>query len=399
MSVNAINQVLGPIDLDEFFESFWEQQSLHIERDADGHFQSLLQVTDLESLLSTHVLRFPDVQATQVGQSLAANEYTDTNRTILPNRLLERYEAGATIIFSHAQTLLPALSDFCREMQSFLRLECQTNVYLSPPGRQGFNVHYDTHDVFILQVSGTKTFTLYNGGTELPLTYQKFDAEKLENATVEQTIELSAGDTLYIPRGVAHDALASDTDASLHITLGVYAVTVYDVLQSALQLAAEAKPQLRKSLSRELWTESARAIGSDKLEPVSRMLEYIDANMLRTALDARKDSNALNHAQNAVGLFSRNLKAASITRETVLQINPEAVLALECSDTGCILRTFGQILEFEFHSRKVLEKMFGLGRFTLREIEALIAENSSDEIRVIAEQLLNSGIAVVDSRA
>ncbi len=39
----------------------------------------------------------------------------------------------------------------------------QINAYLTPPGSQGFATHYDTHDVFVLQVDGRNT-----GGSTRP---------------------------------------------------------------------------------------------------------------------------------------------------------------------------------------------------------------------------------------
>ena len=35
----------------------------------------------------------------------------------------------------------------------------QINAYITPPENQGFAAHYDTHDVFVLQVSGSKRWT------------------------------------------------------------------------------------------------------------------------------------------------------------------------------------------------------------------------------------------------
>jgi ribosomal protein L16 Arg81 hydroxylase len=40
-----------------------------------------------------------------------------------------------------------------------VNVPAQTNIYLSPPNAQGFGTHFDSHDVFVLQVAGSKILT------------------------------------------------------------------------------------------------------------------------------------------------------------------------------------------------------------------------------------------------
>jgi len=72
----------------------------------------------------------------------------------VPTRLLQAHADGATIVMSKAHEIHAPLAYLKRTMQAALELECQTNVYLSPVGQSGFNPHYDSHDVLILQVEG-----------------------------------------------------------------------------------------------------------------------------------------------------------------------------------------------------------------------------------------------------
>ena len=46
------------------------------------------------------------------------------------------------------------------------------NVYLTPPSSQGFTAHYDAHDVFILQIAGSKHWRLYDAPLRLPMESQ-----------------------------------------------------------------------------------------------------------------------------------------------------------------------------------------------------------------------------------
>jgi len=241
-----IELVLGPLSQTEFNNEYWEKSPLHISRNSESHFAELLTIMDIESMLSSQALLFPSVQLTQSGHQIDIGDYTDDNRRILPHRLIDRHRNGATIVVSQAHEKIPSLATFRRAMQKAFNLNCQTNVYLSPTGKQGFNAHYDSHDVFILQVSGTKTFNFYDGGIDLPYSHDGFQADKHPIGELSMSIDMQAGDSLYIPRGVLHDAIATD-QTSLHITLGVYAITVRDVLLEMTQkLTADLQYTIRK---------------------------------------------------------------------------------------------------------------------------------------------------------
>ena len=54
----------------------------------------------------------------------------------------------------------------------------QINAYITPPENQGFAAHYDTHDVFVLQVAGSKRWTIHAPVLEHPLPGQTWEQRK-----------------------------------------------------------------------------------------------------------------------------------------------------------------------------------------------------------------------------
>jgi hypothetical protein len=125
----------------------------------------------------------------------------------------------------------------------------QTNIYLSPRNAQGFKTHYDSHDVLVLQVAGSKRWTLYGpgNGVELPLRGQGFQPAVHQPGPVAQEFTIEAGDVLYCPRGVFHAAHSTD-EVSLHITLGLMGRTWADVMIEAMSEACLASPAFRTHL-------------------------------------------------------------------------------------------------------------------------------------------------------
>ena len=80
------------------------------------------------------------------------------------------------------------------------------NMYLTPPEAQGLAPHVDSHDVFVVQQAGEKTWTL-------------LEADKRR---VLKNITLVPGDVLYLPQGVPHYARSAGNGSSLHVTMSVY---------------------------------------------------------------------------------------------------------------------------------------------------------------------------------
>jgi len=278
--------VIAPVALEEFLSVYWEKQPLFIERSNSEHFASLLCTAELEACLTETETSYPAVQLVQSGNAIASSDYTNSANRIVPRRLLQYHRDGATIVMSGAHKRIVSLGRFVRQLQSRLSMDYQANLYWSPPGARGFNPHYDTHDVCVLQVSGSKTFRFYDKGVSLPLNEESFTPDG-ESRTLSTEITLTAGDTLYIPRGVVHDAASGDGEASLHITLGMYPVIVRDLLQQIIETAAQTDETLRQSVFSALATSGI----PDKQNLTSRRLSTACWN--NTALTAARPFNIL----------------------------------------------------------------------------------------------------------
>jgi ribosomal protein L16 Arg81 hydroxylase len=117
-------------------------------------------------------------------------------------------------------------------------------MYLTPARSQGFAAHVDTHDVFVLQLHGTKEWHIGKAANELPLSSEP---RKPTSLVDYERIVLRPGDMLYLPRGVPHEAVTS-ASSSLHLTVGIHVYRWVDLLQEALSQLAVERPALRKAL-------------------------------------------------------------------------------------------------------------------------------------------------------
>jgi mannose-6-phosphate isomerase-like protein (cupin superfamily) len=243
--------LIDPIVPSTFFAEFYEQKPLLIERRQPSRFASLLSIEGIDRYLSTTTPCRPDVFLVDAARELDPKDYSfpdsqPPGRIDLP-RAYQLFATGATISLSQLHERVASLAALCRAIEKAFSSHFQTNVYLSPPNAQGFKTHFDSHDVFVLQVAGSKLWTLYDTGIVLPLRGQAFDPDKHTPGPPTREFTLHAGDLFYCPRGLYHSARSTD-ETSLHITLGLIGKTWADVMMEAVSAACLASPAFRANL-------------------------------------------------------------------------------------------------------------------------------------------------------
>jgi len=362
---NSDTQILSPIEIETFFSQNWEQNHLHIQRQSDTHFAELLSVETLETLLSTQEVWFPDVQVVQSNKNIPIAEFTDENKKIVPKQLIRNYKDGATVIVSQAHRKIPELASLCRQTTKQFNMRCQANVYLSPAGNQGFKSHYDTHDVFILQVSGSKVFRLYKSEYLLPFTEEDYEPALNTHDEIVEEVKLAAGDTLYIPRGLVHDAIAFDSEPSLHVTLGVYPIVVRDLLQSMIQIAAEENVSLRRSVG------TAEAQQENYLHSLRSYFELAASDdVIEEALTRMADELAIDSIPLCKSMLSMN----GVSVDSTINVVDSSVFNCERKESAVKLRTAGQVLMFDEPMSGAVEYLLNRGTLLVRSLPGLNAE-------------------------
>lgn len=155
-------------------------------------------------------------------------------------RVQEWLARGATVVADLVETLSPGIRAAARALEMGLGAEVTCNAYCSQAGRQAFPSHFDSMEVFALQISGTKVWRIYEGRFEHPVerpgcNYASFDQAHHDKArgALAMEVTLKPGDLLYIPKGTYHDALASD-GRSLHLSFGLTEATGLDYLRWVL---------------------------------------------------------------------------------------------------------------------------------------------------------------------
>lgn len=221
-------------------------------------FSDLLSPAAVDELIAERGVRAPFIRMAKTGDVLARSCYTgpagfgaEMPDQVDSAKVLAEFAAGATIVLQGLHRLWPPLIDFVRGLTDDLGHPVQANAYITPPNAQGFEHHYDVHDVFVLQAAGEKRWTVHEPVHPHPLDSQPWTehrdaitARVRENPTIDTV--LTPGDALYLPRGWVHSARSEDT-TSIHMTIGVSPLTYHDVVRAVIDMLASDE-DFRRSL-------------------------------------------------------------------------------------------------------------------------------------------------------
>lgn len=231
----SIEWLLNPVNPETFFKEYWEKQPLVVRRAQHEYFAPLLSLDDVDRVITTLSLTSSNITIKNAEKEVRIADYTTQSGALDVASVYQLFNEGSTIVLAFLDTVVAPLAWLCRGLEGELNFPLQANVYLTPAGGQGAKHHYDTHDVFVLQIVGSKRWTMYGTPVELPLGSQDFDPKVHDRGAPSKEFELEPGDLAYIPRGVVHDARSSE-QLSLHITVGVLCYRWADLL---LEFVAE----------------------------------------------------------------------------------------------------------------------------------------------------------------
>ena len=379
--------LIDPLPAAEFERDYYEQRLAHIRREAPAYYAELLSVTDLDVVLGTHAASHPDIRLVRGDGDIAPGEYTNDAGRIQPLDVARHFDDGATVIFNQLHQRVPALARLCVALGRRFSSRVQTNVYLTPPDAQGFAPHWDTHDVFVLQISGTKRWSIYDTRVRLPLRGQRFE-RGTPPGDVSDEFELGPGSAVYLPRGLMHSA-RSTGEASLHVTLGLTAFTWAEFLVESVTAAALEEESLRRNLPREFARQGFSVAERERLlrEKLALVQSRFDPEVVWRRFT---DEVLAADVPLFTDLLSQRLRADPLTPRS--RVGRRAGLLTEAvtEDETCLLRFSGRELRLPVGAWPALEFATTTDEFAVDDLpDCLDAEGKLTLVnRLIREGVL-----------
>ncbi|XP_065184624.1 ribosomal oxygenase 1-like [Sycon ciliatum] len=285
-ATHMFNWLIQPVKVSNFFKTIWEEKPLLLRRREQYYYNGLFSTAELDNILRTRDLEF--------GVNLDVTTYQDGKReTHNPHGIAyapvvwDFYQSGCSVRLLNPQTFSDPVWRLCSTLQEYFGCFVGANIYLTPPGSQGFAPHYDDIEAFVLQLEGKKHWRLYKPRSQEE-TLPRFSSPNFSQDEIGEPIldvTLSPGDMLYFPRGTIHQADTPGDSHSLHMTVSTcqkntWGDLLQKVLPQMLESAIEHDVDFRKSLPvnyiHHLGTTHSESTTSKRASMIQQMGNLVD---------------------------------------------------------------------------------------------------------------------------
>ncbi len=382
--VSPLDFMIAPLTREQFFASYYEQEHYRSPL-APDHIGALLSIDRIDEIISDSELPPSALSMAQGGSPVPASEYTYASGVIDRGAVLDTFRNGATIVLPQLHFADARLYTFCLALEREFGARIQTNIYLTPPGHSGFGIHYDDHDVFVLQVSGRKKWEIYGQRDGLPFRGENFRKDHDETGELRETFVMEPGECLYVPRGLAHRAETEGDEASLHITVGILVQTWAEFMLEAVAEASLRMPELRQSLPRSLYFDEA---GRADNEAVFRRLIHEIAG--KASFDATLAAFGSNFVMNQGPRLRGALNAlvAGVGENDRLLVRESVIYAIEQGEEGPQLALASCSIPLAADLAPQLAARLAEGSMALTDFTV----EDADDLRDTVETLLSYGL-------
>lgn len=149
----------------------------------------------------------------------------------ITSTLYEYLRNGATLVRNRIRNE-PFVDQISKQIATFAEAPTLVGSYAAFSSKSSYKSHWDTRDVYAVQLLGKKRWILKKPNFEFPLYMQQtknFPNIK-EPDEIYMDVILEAGDILYIPRGWWHDPLPLDEE-TFHLAIATFAPTGFEYMR------------------------------------------------------------------------------------------------------------------------------------------------------------------------
>jgi lysine-specific demethylase/histidyl-hydroxylase NO66 len=352
---------------------------------APSGFEDLLSLDDVDRFLTTTALRTPFFRLVRAGDQIPESSYTRSGRTgsrevagiANPARVAALFEDGATIVLQGLHRWSDRVARFCRDLELELGHPCQVNAYITPPGAQGLDLHEDAHDVFVLQAFGRKHWQVH--------------AAPEEDERGPLDVELTSGETIYMPAGTPHAARAQDV-LSGHLTVGIHVTPWREVLNGVVgRVTAEMDDPVAAG-----WTYDIEGFAGElrgRLAALASSLGEVDT---LTEAGERRERFLSNRAQLARGTITERAATIAVDDATVVARRPGAVCEVALRPDRLVVLLGDRRLEMPAWVERPMRRVAGLdedGELTVHDLAPSLPDPASRA--VLVRRLVREGLLTI----
>jgi len=348
-------------------------------------FEDLLSLDDVDRFLTTAALRTPFFRLVKAGAQIPESAYTRSGRTgsrevtgiANPARVAALFEDGATIVLQGLHRWSDPVARFCRDLELELGHPCQVNAYITPPGAQGLDLHEDGHDVFVLQAFGRKHWEVHAAPAEA-------ERDPLD-------VEVTSGDTIYMPAGTPHAARAQDV-LSGHLTVGIHVTPWREVLTGVVgRMTADMDDPVAAG-----WTEDVDGFADELRGRLAALASALGEVDVRTSAGERRERFLSNRAQLARGTIAERAVPIVVDDDTVVARRPGAMCEIALRGDRLVVLLGDRRLEMPAWVERAMRLLADLdedGELVVRALDVGLSDPASRS--VLVRRLVREGLLTI----
>lgn len=353
--------------------------------------RDLMSVEDFDDLLHSETVKFPYFKINLNGQGVPEQGYTrdiivqgeTQTRVVDPDKAAALYRAGGTLTWASINHYNPKVRAFTRMVAEHMCVRVDAVGFMTPAGKKGYPAHHDGVDLFIIQLSGSKRWRLWDVAEDRRAESASYDEERLGEPVIDR--ELKAGDVLYLPYGTPHQAMALD-EPSLHLSImmrpRMYRHLLEDLVSEALDsMGAMEYPPLAREADPTIIEEFG-----GKIDALIEQLRSIDVT---TAWEQTRERGRHLLGTSSGDVLSNSVKESSLNASTVLRRNGADATFSAMTDGRTMLESGGLrfALESELAQRVKNVKMGSV----VTPAELIGSAASSERTAALAKALVRLG--------
>jgi ribosomal protein L16 Arg81 hydroxylase len=241
--INTISEI-------KFFTSIWQKKSyVFSNKKLLKNFN--FDINDFYKIIDFSNLEFPDLVCLNKHGQVIVTDYTNItpegiSNKIVPRKVYNTLNQFNTIRIRGVDKYNLEIKKFKNKIEKIFNTKITINGYLSGANNMGINPHYDTHDIFIIQLHGSKKWELGNVSNITPTQNFRPDMYDKEKFTVNKNVTLKYRDMLYLPKGMWHQTKTDDV--SFHLSVGIHVKNASDIIHEMAEYLLNNNSLFRQSL-------------------------------------------------------------------------------------------------------------------------------------------------------
>ena len=383
-ALGRLQQFLAPLPAEEFFERVLPGGFRKVEGDP-GAPRTLLLGPDPQALLTAAVYLAPKLtyhSANPTGPAPSLESVADA--ADFRRRIEEFHARNYSVRFPELRPLSAPLDILARSLEMLLHAPVTASAFWSRGGMRA-PLHYDDHDLIVVQLRGNKRWYVSSTPSELNNTWKSIP-EGAPELGPHLTVDVRPGDLMYFPRGTLHTV---DADSeSLHLSIGFTPLTVREAVIAALNQLSDLDRGWRMSfagpLALQLRGPGLERFNAPSVEAAGNLAAACKTpGFLASALQARSS-----RAIAALPPLRAPQPLPTIDLDSELQQSEAAFCHLTASPERIDVSYPGGHIYIHRGAQQSLEHIVNTPRFRVRDIPGEVG----DDVRLsLAQRFLEIG--------